>query len=213
MKISKFISAVFSLLGLLLLTGTVALSVLSLNAPAKLLGSVPEAEARAEEWAAAVCRGDYAAAGALMYGQPELAPDRTPAYAVGGVLWDAFQERLSCSFSSDCYATDSGVARDMTITALDVSRVMKPLKEHLEPLLVQRAEETDDDIVLDDDGGYREEFVMDVLCEAAEDVLMQQDFTVQRTVTLKLVCEDGQWWILPEQELIRILSGSLGKGD
>ena len=85
MRIRKIISKVFVLLGILVLTGTAALSFLSLNAPAKLLGQASSAEARTEEWAEAVCRGDYATAGALMYGQPELAPDRAPANAVGGL--------------------------------------------------------------------------------------------------------------------------------
>lgn len=213
MKLRKWTSALFLLTGILILAGTAVLSFHSLNAPARLLGTGEAAKMVTEDWAEALNRGDYAAAGALMYGQPSLEPDRASAYEAGDILWRAFRESLKCSFPGEVYATESGIARDMTVTALDISAVMGSLEGKMDSLIASRAEEEDPDVVYDENNAYREEFVMSVLCEALEDALRRQDFSVQRTVTLKLVCEDRQWWLLPEQELIRILSGTLGKGD
>jgi hypothetical protein len=149
---------------------------------------------------------------ATLYGKPELDSGREPTLAVGGVLWEAFRESLHCEFTGSCYATQSGISREVTVTALDISQVMEPLKRRSDALMTQRAENAEDpDTVYDENNGYREDFVMEVLCEAAQEVLAQQEYLTSRTLTLNLVYEDGQWWILPDQEMINILSGKLGK--
>ena len=213
MNTKKICSWLLTLTGLLLLAGTVALSLYARNAPVKLLGKMPQAMTAAENWAQAVNDGNYAAVGSMMYGSPSLEPNRKSAYEAGDVLWEAFRESLSCEFTGECYPSESGIARDMTITALDLSAVMVPLKVELDALIAQRVAEAEDpDSVYDENGGYREEFVLAALRDAMETVLQGQSAATRREVTLELIYEDGSWWILPRQELIDILSGKLGKG-
>lgn len=213
MKHGGFLRCFLFLLGLCIMAFAVVLSLCSLDAPARLLGRATAAEHRCDQWAQAVAEGDYAAIGDTLYGQPELDSGRESGYAVGEVLWDAFRSSLSCEFAGECYATQSGVARDVTVTALDISAVMAPLKQRFDGMLRQRAEDAEDpDTVYDANNDYREDFVMSTLCDAVQSVLAEGDYLVSRTLTLNLVYEDGQWWILPEQDMINLLSGKVGKG-
>ena len=50
---------------------------------------------------------------------------------------------------------------------------------------------------------------MDVLAEAAGQVLAENEFRTSWDITLNLVCQDGQWWILPDQALMKVLSGGM----
>lgn len=212
MKTAKFFSVFFALLSVVLIVGTVALSFRSLDAPVKLLTSSENAETLAEDFMEAICRGDYSAAGSMMYGQPDLGTDRESAYAFGTILWDAFTDSLSYEFSGECYATDSGIARDVTITALDISAVMDPLKESTQTLLQKRAAAEEDlSKVYDENNNYQEAFVMDVLCDAVSQVLAENNYLTSWKVTLKLVYRDGQCWIMPEQALICAISGGIAQ--
>lgn len=206
MKTAKFLSAVFAVLGAVLVIGTAVLSFTSLDAPVRLLSSMENAEEKTEALMDAICQGNYTSAASVMYGRPELDAGQTPSSELGVLLWDAYGDSLSYEFTGGCYATDSGVARDVTITALDISAVMEPLEEHYRKLL-QEAEGSDSYDMSDEN---REAFVMGVLCDAAAEVLEESDYLTSRSVTLNLTCQDGQWWILPEQELLNVISGGVG---
>ena len=49
----------------------------------------------------------------------------------------------------------------------------------------------------------------DMLTQALTEVLTEQEPTVTRKVTLKLVNQDGQWWVVPDAALLEVLSGGL----
>ena len=213
MKTAKIFSVIFALLAVILIAGTVMLSFQSRNAPVQLLGTAESAAQRAEAVMDAICRGDYAAAGSMMYGQPELNASREDSEGYASVLWNAFIGSLSYEFQGGCYATDSGVARDVTVTALDISSVMEPLKARCQALLEQRAAAAGDSTeIYDENHNYQEAFVMEVLSEAAEQVLSEQTASASWDITLNLVCQDGQWWVVPEQALIQVLSGGMTEG-
>lgn len=210
MKTAKLFSRVFALLGALLLAGTAALSFLSRNAPVRLLASADGAAAQTEALMETLSQGDFASAGDLMYGQPRLDTDREFSSAFSAALWEAFTGSISYEFSGECYAADSGVSRDVTITALDISAMMPVLEERHQKLLKQQAlSESDRSKIYDSDGSYQEAFVMDVLAEAAGQVLAENEFRTSWDITLNLVCQDGQWWILPDQALMKVLSGGM----
>lgn len=209
----KAISFLLLLTGFAVLVTTAVFAFHFAQLPEVRSGQLTLAQERTQNWADAIGRGDYAAAGSLMYGQPELAPVRESDYEVGKILWDVCRDTMECTFRGECYATQSGIARDATITMLDVPAVMEKVGTSFNTLLTRRAEELGADAVLDENGAYREEFVMEVLCDSAEEVLRLHTFSLQREVTLKLLYENGQWWILPEQSLVALLSGDPGKGD
>lgn len=210
MKKIKWIPAVFALLGIALVIGTVALSFSSLDAPARLLAADEAPADQTEKWIDAVCRGDYTAAGELMYGQPELHTGLEATNEMSEFFWDAFIDSISYEFYGGCRPTQSGLTREVTVTALDISAVMEPLRLRTEAVMERRIEELADmDQVYDENNNYRDTFVMDSLREAAQALLKEKKFLTTRSLTINLVLEDGQWWILAEQELINFLSGKM----
>lgn len=211
MKKLNWISLVFASLGAVLIVGTLILCFGSLQAPARKLGTDQSAAARTEKWMDAVCAGDYSAAGEMMYGQPALSTGGESSHEMGGMFWDAFVGSMSYEFIGDCYATQTGLAREVEVTALDISAVMAPLRERTEAIMEQRIIELEQmDEVYDENNQYRDTFVMSALQEAAAELLTEERFHVTRKLPLNLVLEDGQWWILPEQDLIDVLSGRMG---
>ena len=212
MKTANIFSALFAVLAVILILGTIFLSFHSLDAPVQLLGTADAAEERMEAWLDAVCLGDYTAAGGMMYGQPDLLSDEEFSSSLAATLWDAFGDSFSYAFSGECYATDTGLARDVTITALDIAQLAAALEERAQPLLEQRASEAEDKSeIYDADDGYSEAFLMDVLHEAAVQLLEEDTLLASKTVTLNIVCQDGQWWIVPKRDLINVISGRMAE--
>lgn len=210
MKKMKWVPAVFALLGAILVVGTVIMCFNSLQAPARLLSADQAAAAQTDRWMDAVCRGDYSAVGEMMYGQPELGTGREASNEMSELFWDSFIGSISYEFEGDCYTTQSGLARDVTITALDIPAAMEPLRKQTEAVMDQRIKELEYmDEVYDENNNYRDTFVMDALREAAQKLLEEEEFLATRKLTLNLVLEDGRWWILAEQDLINFLSGKL----
>lgn len=209
MKISKFFSGLFSVLGTVLLVGTVVLCLISLNAEPKLL-EVPEgAQERAEAFLTAVSEGDYAAAGSMMYGQPSLGAEGAPAAGTAAQIWEAFAGSISCQLTGEPYAAEDGIAWSVSVETLDVSALTASLEERARNLLQKRLEEAEDPAALyDEKNNFREEVVDEALLEAVEQALQEDAQTLRREVTLNLICRDGQWWVVPNDALLQAISVS-----
>ncbi len=210
MKIARFFAVVFGAIGSLLMVGTVVLSLISLDSPVQL-AEVPAAAAEcSREVMDAVASGDFTAASRQMYGQPDLGADREPADEMGGMVWDAFVDSISYEFAGECYATDSGIARDATITTMDISSVTENLTARAHALLTERVETAEDMSELyDEENNFREDLVELVLWQAMMEALAEDAQTVTYDVTLKLTYQDGQWWAVPDQTLLQALTGGV----
>lgn len=212
MKRSSGISALFGVIGICTAAAGIFLSLTFKQASPILVEQPQAARAQAAQLLDAVCEEDMSKAASLLYGTPGLGADRDPADAVGNLLWDAFIGSMEYEINSDCYATDSGVALDVTITALDLNSVTETLKNRSQVKLETRvAEAKDASEVYDDNGDYREDFVMQVLYDSAVDALAQDAKLVSKDVTLSLVFDDGQWWVMPESSLMDAISGGILK--
>lgn len=208
MKRINNIAAVFGAVGLLLAILAVVLSLSVLRA-SPVLVSVPEdAQVVTADLMYALSQGRFEDAEMLLYGQPELGLDRPAADDVGQLIWDAFVKSISYDFSGEFYATDSGLARDVTITTLDLGSVTATLKERSEVLLEKRVQSAENvSQVYDENNEYREDFVMTVLFDAAYQSLEEDAAYITRDVTLNLVFHQGKWWIRPSQDLVTAISG------
>lgn len=207
MKGSKFFSGVFAVLGVLLMTVTVVVCVLSRNAQPRMLESPEAASAQAQRMMDALCAGDYETAQSCMYGQPDLGAGE-PDDEVSRLLWDAFTDSLSYEFTGLCRVTDTGIARDAAITSLDVSSVTAALPQRAKTLLEARGEAAEDKTeIFGGDNSYREELVAQALTEAVGQALREDAETTTRNVTLNLIYRDGAWWVVPDQALLQIISG------
>ncbi|MGN0976598.1 MAG: hypothetical protein ACI4PH_00955 [Faecousia sp.] len=210
MKIAKLFSGIFTVLGAVLMLAALVLSLVSLKAAPKLVrvpqGAVDQSQALLD----AIAKGDFDAAGRTMYGQPELSGEPEAEDAAGQKIWEAFVNSLSCEFRGGCYATDTGLARDAVITALDISSVADAVGEHAYALLTQRVESAEDMSELyDEENNFRQNLVDAVLLEAVDQAIREDGQTAAYEVTLSLIQRDGQWWVVPDQALLQAISGGL----
>ena len=159
-----------------------------------------------------ICQGNHAAAGAVLYGQPELGLDRDPEDPVGMLFYECYQQSLRYQLSRDCYATDTGVALDVQVTALDIDAMMLQLRQLAQSMLEQRvADAADVSEVYDENGEYRESVVMDALYAAVQKLLADNSKEMTINLTLECVYDSGRWWIVPEEKLLEIMGCGIGQ--
>ena len=214
MKLSKVLLVfVFAAAAVLSAAAGFYLSFENMEAKPVLVEQPESAEQRVETLMNAVCDSDYATVSSLLYGTPELGMDRDAADAVGVLFWEALEESRSSRLTGACYATDLGLAWDAELTCLDLASVTANLRQRAQTLLEQRiAEAEDTSEVYDENNESREEFVLDVLYNAARQALNEDAQMKTYTFTLNLVYANGEWWIMPEAPLMEAISGGvLGK--
>ena len=208
----RFFSVIFGLLGACAAALGIYLAIHNMNASPVLVRQPEEAKHQVVSMLDALCRRDYDAVSAALYGTPDLGLGREAQDTVGQLVWDAFMGSVRYELVGEFYATDSGVAQNVVITGLEMGSVTENLKERSQKLLEQRVAEAEDPgEVYDENNDYREDLVMDVLYEAAQQALQEDVRYVTREVRLNLVYENGQWWVLPETALLRAISGGLVK--
>ena len=154
--------------------------------------------------------GDYERAESLLLGSPSLGLDREPDSRVGQMVWQAYQSSLTFTAEGDCYATASGIAQNYRVRYLELGSVTESLRERSQQLLEQRvaqAEETAQ--VYDENNNYREDVVMEVLAQAAEQALREDAVYKETVIALQLTNQNGSWFVLPNEELVSVLSGGL----
>ena len=116
------------------------------------------------------------------------------------LLWDAFTDSLSYEFTGLCRVTDTGFARDATVTCLDVSGVTAAVPQRAKALLEAKAAAAEDKTeIYNEDNSYRNELVDQALDGAVTQALSEDAQTVTRDVTLGLIYQDGAWWVVPDQ--------------
>lgn len=209
MKNRSFLPVLLGACGVVLLFAAVVLSFAARDTSPRLVYASEDAVTLSRDFMDALKEGDYTDAGNMMLGQPELDTQGSGTSALAPLLWDAFIHSIRYEFAGEIYITDSGYARDVTVTALDISAVMAQLKERSQSLLAGKAEMTDSDVVFDESGNYREDFVMQVLWDEAAAILAREPATTQWEITLYMVCQDGNWWILPDRSLLNLLAGGM----
>lgn len=208
MNYPKILSAGFALAAAALAALTVTLSLGNLRAD-PILVQVPQA---AQECAQSVmdslCTGDYSQAESQLYGTPSLGLDRAPADEVGRMIWKAYTDSLEYTFDGEFYATDTGIGRNVVVTALDLTSVTSTLKQRSQALLEHRVAIAQDvSQIYDENNEYREDFVMNVLFDAAYQSLQEDAQVKSQAVALNLVYKQGKWWVVPDAALFAAISG------
>lgn len=210
MKIKMIISAAFAAVGACAAAAAIGLSFLNLNSSPVLLAAPAEARSQVVAVLDAVCEADYEKAGQLLYGSPSLGVDREAADEVGVLLWDAFTDSLSYELVGECYASEDGLAQDVTLTSLDVTSVTASLKDRSQDLLEKRVQEADDpDDVYDENNDYREDFVMTVLYDAAKEALKEDAEEITVDFTLNLTYQDDRWQVIANDALLDAISSGV----
>lgn len=208
--IKKLLSLILAIVGLAAAAAGVYLGMTNIAANPVLLAPPEEAEQQVVGLMEAVCHGDYATASTYLQGQPGLGVDREASDEVGVLIWNALCDSMSYELVGECYATEEGLAQNVTMTCLDITSVTAVLKERSQALLEQRVEEAEDlEDVYDEDLQYREDFVMDVLYDAATAALAEDATYVTTELTLNLSYQGEKWWIIGDKALLDAISGGI----
>ena len=200
---------VFGCLGAVLAATALLICLTQRNAQPRLFGTAAGAEECAQAMMENIAQGNYAAASAYLYGAPSLGTGTQPESDTAGILWEAFVSSLDFEPLGGCYATVSGLARDYSVSSLDLPKLTQALKDAAPGILEARLDAAEDmTLIYDENGEYREAFAQAVLEEAARQILASAD-SVDRTVTLNLVYEGNQWWVVPDQALLSAICGGI----
>ena len=210
MKISKLIAGLFGVAGVCAAGLCVALSFQNRNASPVLVEEPAAAREQVVAMMDAVSANDYAGASAVIQGNPVFGADREPADAVSGLIWDAFVDSIQYELVGEMYATDSGVAQNITVTTLDISSVTANLVDRAQAVLTQRIEDAENlDEIYDANNEYREDVVMDALKEAVTMALKEDAKQTSVELTLNLIYRNKQWWVVSNSQLINAISGGI----
>lgn len=183
----RLLSAVFLILGTVILLGTTVGVLRSLDAPAVLLSTPDGAEQCAGDVIDALSHGDFPAVERRIYGLTQTSYSWEPSDEAGALIWKAYLDSITCESAGYGYATQTGLAWDVTVSTLDISKVT----EHARSLLAER-----------EDMLRLEAVEAAILAEAEED-------RITRELRLNLIQTDGTWYVLPDTQLQLVLSGNL----
>lgn len=209
MKKIPISSRVFAILGALLAVLVLVICLSQRSGAPLLFGSTQKAEECARGLMERICAGDYAGASQYLYGTPTLGSDTQRENAASELIWQAFLSSLKSQPAGDCYADEKGLAQDYILSGLDIPDLLAKLKEAAPGVLNARVDAAENIAeVYDDNWQYREEFTQAVLEEAARQVT-QEVSPAQRKITLRLTLEDGQWWVVPDGQLLTAISGGI----
>lgn len=212
MKISKFFSGLFGLMGICVAISALWLSVHAMDAAPAIIETPESALEQVESMMDSFCSGDYTGASACMYGNPNLGVDREAADAVGALIWEAFEKSMSYELTGEIYATNEGLAQNIRITTLDISAVTAYIKENARVNIETEAAAAEEyDAVFDENDEYREEFIQGILEKTTRLALEQNAAQITTEVTLHLVWSDGQWWVVSNDSLLKAVSGGIAK--
>lgn len=212
MKISKFFSGLFGLMGICVAISALWLSVHAMDAAPAIIETPESALEQVESMMDSFCSGDYTGASVCMYGNPNLGVDREAADAVGALIWEAFEKSMSYELTGEIYATNEGLAQNIRITTLDISAVTAYIKENARVNIETEAAAAEEyDAVFDENDEYREEFIQGILEETTRLALEQNAAQITTEVTLHLVWSDGQWWVVSNDSLLKAVSGGIAK--
>lgn len=208
--IKKLLSLIFAIVGIAAAVLAVNLSLSNKDADPVLLAPPEEATHQVVGLMDAVCQGDFNAASGYLQGQPDLGVNREATDPVGVLIWDAFCDSMSYELVGECYATEDGLAQNLTFTCMDITSVTATLKERSQVLLEQRVAEAEDfDDVYDEKLQYREDFVMSVLYDAAVAALAEDATTMTAELTVNMTYQNETWWIIADKNLLDAISGGI----
>lgn len=208
MRPREFFAGMMGVLGLFLAMAVVGFCWWGRGKTPELRREPQGAKERAEEMMNALCRGDFEAAGQIIYGPADFGIHPQAATESEMRIWNAYVDSLSYEIPGDCYGTETGIRLGVRLRGLDIGSVTQGLKDRARALLQERvAQAANAGEIYDETNGFRRELVAEVLRDAVRDALTQDARVREQTIPLNLVYKEGQWWVLPGPELVQALSG------
>lgn len=210
MKIRYLFCAIFGVVAVVLAATTVRICFENRDSIPVLVSVPKNASERLSQTFDSICSGNYSDAEELIYGHPSLGVDREPEDEVSRMIWNAFVDSLDYELVGECYATEDGLAQDVTFHSLDISSVTVNLRERSRTLLELWVEEAEDmTLIYDENHEYREDIVMEALKQAARQALMEDAKYQTDTITVSLIFREGQWWVVSDDAFLEAISGRI----
>lgn len=209
MKISKLASALFAVVGAVLLVGSIVTSFVALNSPARAVKPTQEANDFAQLVLGALEDGDFIAVEGYLYGKPSLGIDREPAAEEGKLIWNAYRNSIAVTTDENCYGEGTNIYQTAQVTYMDIPQTLSRLDKRAGELLKQKLDAQEDKTALLGEDGQIPEKLAEELRRQALGEALSEPKTVTVQITFQLVEQDGQWWALPDQAMLDILSGGL----
>jgi hypothetical protein len=145
-----------------------------------------------------------------MLDHPDLGINKAPQDEVSALIWSAFVDSTSYSFSGECYTTDDGLAQNITFTCLDISSITSKLRDRSQALLKARVDAAEDTSeIYDENNEYRTDLVNEVLRQAVTDALEEDKQYLTSEITVYLKYQNDQWWVQADQVLLDALFGDV----
>lgn len=207
MKIFRgFLSILFACAFLAVALLTVYCSFTFAQAKPILLSAPESAGNRVTVMMDAVCSGDFDTVSQSILGAPDLGVEKQIESEVGALLWNAYLESMSYELDGECYATEKGIAQDVVFTSLSLDNVTSDWHQRAQDLLKQRVAEAEDiSEVYDDNYEYREDFVMNVLYDAAQNSLAENTQLITQKLTIEVQYHEGQWLVVADRTLLNAI--------
>ena len=208
--VSKIMSAIFAVGGIFAVLCVIYICINYLNMPPKLTIDPEIPKSRVMGLMDSICKGDYASAENYILDHPDLGIDKAPQDEVSALIWAAFVDSTSYSFSGDCYTTDDGLAQNITFTCLDISSITSKLRDRSQALLKERVDAAEDTSeIYDENNEYRTDLVNEVLRQAVTDALEEDRQYLTTEITIYLKYQNDQWWVQADQALMDALFGDV----
>lgn len=208
MKVARFFAVIFAVIGVVIMLVSAVICFASIDSSVKILENPTGAVQCSDELMNAVNGGDFPALEQLIYGQPELEADGAPAGNYAQTVWEYYADSMSFAYTSKLYLLDADLARDGSVTTLDLERLSECVASRAKILLEAKvASATDMKELYAEDGAFRPELVAQVMQEALQSALSEDIRTVTQDVTVRLIYRDGQWWAVPDQRFLKAISG------
>lgn len=207
MKRTKNVIWALSLSAAVLAAAVIILSFCCWDARPALLKTDPAVNKQVCALLDTVQDGGFSRCGGYFYGNPDLKnvfpKNDHLSELVSSALWDSLEYEIP----GQCYADGSTLALDIRISAMDAASIVAQLEEVIPQTLQEHLKNTRSfEEVYDNDNHYRKEF-MNAVTEDAFTQVREQIGTIEKTVTVHIGYDRGQWKILPEEPLIDALTG------
>ena len=147
--------------------------------------------------------------GTYFYGAPALGLDREPATAEGKQIWNAYRDSIAVTTDGYCYGEGTNIYQTAKVTAMDITGTLSQWDKGAGELLKQKIDAAEDPAVLLDEGGDVPQTLKDELRGQALTQALADAKTVTTQITFQLIERDGQWWAVPDQAMLDVLSGGL----
>ena len=210
MKVSKLASAVFAVVGTVLLVGSIVTGFVALNSPTRAVKPTQEANDFARSVLSALDGGDFTAVEGYLYGKPSLGLDREPATTEGRELWNAYRDSIAVTTDENCYGEGTNIYQTAQVSYMDIAQTLSGLDRRAGELLKETLDAQENPAALLGEDGQIPEKLKEELRRQALGEALAEPKTVTARITFQLVEQDGQWWVLPDQVMLDILSGGLG---